>query len=564
MAAGTQFNAGAANLRKDGTLPDLTLFDFMLVNPYQTKRTKDEWNPLIDEAEAGDFAAVFDSLPGPWQATKTREDRIEFLNERSAGVHHGRDVFQFVQWQLEYGDAGLSSNIVAPLLGISGMAPNDTSKVKPRVIIADPADAERIARMHVRKDGNFEVVLFDGVISTTDNDSWRQQRAGLAEVFLPVSSLAQIMPVSLARAKLCAERLADSARGPDGAARPVDMSDFLLHEAQAQLQLALMGVPEEQMESTNTGIRAVFAGSPDTRPGTLADAAKELMNFARTDGNLALPSDGCPVRGPLFRALQTSEFTPTQDYGNMLLFLFAGHDTTGHTMTWLVFEMARNPEIQRALRAEMDAFFQFLGGRDPTYHDLGAGKLQLLDRCVTETLRLWPAVANGTFRQLQFADTIKGPGGSKVTLPKGTPVQIVNWSRHRNPALWGPDADEFNPHREFHEEEVARVGCPLAASSPQSERFSPFAHKPRNCLGRNFAQLEMRLILTNLFHKFEFSLASPFDQAVGAKLGPSPTEGEFRGVNRLGTMGPLDMQPHDHAGPRYALLMHATVRQQLA
>ena len=64
-------------------------------------------------------------------------------------------------------------------------------------------------------------------------------------------------------------------------------------------------------------------------------------------------------------------------------------------------------------------------------------ELPFLTRCVTETLRMWPAVVNGSFRQLQFDDTVKGPGGKQVELKKGTYVQIPAWPRHRNPKLWG-------------------------------------------------------------------------------------------------------------------------------
>merc|ERR1719217_1187773 len=100
-------------------------------------------------------------------------------------------------------------------------------------------------------------------------------------------------------------------------------------------------------------------------------------------------------------------------------------------MTWLLFELARHPDIQKKLHKETDAFFQSLDGRDPTYRDLGNGGLDLLDRCITETLRMWPAVANGTFRDLHFQDTVRADG-KEAELPKGTSVQIVNWSRHRN------------------------------------------------------------------------------------------------------------------------------------
>merc|ERR1719310_1306659 len=118
-------------------------------------------------------------------------------------------------------------------------------------------------------------------------------------------------------------------------------------------------------------------------------------------------------------------------------------------MTWLMLELARNPNIQRRAQAAVDAFFEELGGRDPTYRDLASEKLDFLDRCITETLRMWPAVPNGTFRQLQYADTVKGKNGESVMLPKGTPVMITNWQRHRNDALWGADVHRFNPYRDF-------------------------------------------------------------------------------------------------------------------
>jgi cytochrome P450 len=344
----------------------------------------------------------------------------------------------------------------------------------------------------------------------------------------------------------------------------VDMSDFLLHEAQAQLQLALLGAPEELMEATNAEIRAAFMGDVSQgRVGALGDAMRQLMELAKSSSTLGLPSDGCPVRGPLSRAVQTADLGPSAMYGNMLLILFAGHDTTGHTMTWLLFELARNPAIQARLHEEVDQFMKSLGGRDPTYRDLS--QLDLMDKCITETLRLWPAVASGTYRRLQFDDTVIGPGGKEVTLPRGTAVNIVNWNRHRNKALWGDDADHFNPLRDFKFQEMVKVGCPMAAVNPQSHRFSPFAFAPRNCLGRNFAQMEMRLIILNLLHKFDFALAPPYDSLMGKVIGASSNaEGEFRGINRI-TLGPMNMESwSEHSWgkrPLNALKMFPRARQ---
>mmetsp|Transcript_97259 Transcript_97259/g.153938 ORF Transcript_97259/g.153938 Transcript_97259/m.153938 type:complete len:453 (+) Transcript_97259:3-1361(+) len=418
----------------------------------------------------------------------------------------------------------------------SGTWRGDAPRLGCRAIIAHPEDAERIARLHVLKEPNFGGFL-DSVISTTDNKHWRDQRKHLVEAFLPISSLAQILPVSLSRAKECAARLGKLSE--IGSA--IDMSDFLLHEAQAQLQLALLGAPESLMNATNEKLRKTFMQHPVAETGPLSEAMKSLMKIVKEDETLALPTDGCPVRGPLSRALQIGGYAPSTDYGNMLIILFAGHDTTGHTMTWLLFELARNQEVQIQVQQEIDLFFSELGGCDPTYNDLS--RLEFLDRCITETLRMWPAVGNGTFRQLQFDEHVRGTCDSQVTLPKGTYVNIVNWSRHRNPELWGQDADTFNPYRDFAPMELAHVGCPMAATNPQSKRFSPFAHNPRSCLGKNFAQMEMRLILSYLLRRFSFTLAPPYDALQEARLSATGSDPDFfRAVNRGGTMGPLDLE----------------------
>lgn len=58
----------------------------------------------------------------------------------------------------------------------------------------------------------------------------------------------------------------------------------------------------------------------------------------------------------------------------------------GGGVSWLTFEMARNPDLQRRLQEEVDDTFASLNGRDMTYADLPA--MTFLTRCITETLRL--------------------------------------------------------------------------------------------------------------------------------------------------------------------------------
>jgi len=545
IQVGQEFVESVENLKKDGTPPKYTAFEVQGLNlNFQTREIQSErqLGEALKHAESMGSLALAESnaLPGPWREATTWKAKMEVLMKAEKANVQGWNVNLFAEWQCKYGDHGLSSNIVVPGFVQQGSGLETKAQLTSRVILADPSDAERIARIHTKKDGSFEGLLLDSVISTTDNEHWQRQRRELTEVFLPLSSLAKILPTSRDRAKACCHRLSE----PSATAAVVDMSDFLLHEAQAQLQLALLGLPESFMESTNQDIRRAFMIHPDAEPGKLSEAMRAIMQKGVEDHTFTLPTDVSAgekgvVCGPLMRAVQKSELGPTANYGNLLLILFAGHDTTGHAMTWLLFELARHPVFQRKLQLEVDAFFESLDGRDPEYEDLG--RLGFLDRCITETLRLWNSVPNGTFRQLQFDDTVMGNGGKLVKLPRGTFVQIVTWSRHRNPILWGPDADEFNPERNFQPCEIMRVGGPMGATNPQSHRFSPFVHTPRNCLGRNFAQMEMRLIIPYLLHEYEFALAPAYEHLLGKALGPTVSDADaFRGVNR-GTMGPLDL-----------------------
>jgi cytochrome P450 len=123
-----------------------------------------------------------------------------------------------------------------------------------------------------------------------------------------------------------------------------------------------------------------------------------------------------------------------------------------------------------------------------------------------------------------------------VSVPKGTQVQIQNWSRHRSTELWGADANDFNPDRDFQDRELWHDQG-FAAYNPHTDRFSPFTHPPRDCIGKNFAQMEMRVILLHLMKTFSFRPAPQLQKWLAEKGSLASTE---MGIN-LGTMGPRDV-----------------------
>jgi cytochrome P450 len=381
------------------------------------------------------------------------------------------------------------------------------------------------------------------------------------------------------------------------------MSEFYLNETQQQLHLALFGESNEDFdENLNASFRDSLGGPPSTPtyddrqqlyterkqtdgPDGTTSFLGHLNTFiAKNSGEFAAPTDLAAsgvdptsgvarnpdgsvadkkIRGPLSAVLaeklgggantfmegfdQLDEKTQKRlnsmtDFGNAFIFAFAGHDTTGHTLTWLTYELAKRPEMQQRMVDEVDSFWEKFGDRP-----IGTGEPNSVEfvefmkaspfmtKCITETLRLWPVVPNGTFRQLSHDDYVKGPGGERVKLPKGTFVQVTTVGRHRNSELWGDDVNEFNPDREWQDDELWHDQV-YAARNPHSPRFSPFTHTPRDCIGKNFAQMEMRTILTQLFKNFTFELSPDEKEGVTSSID--------RGMNN-GTMGPIDVDYAD-------------------
>mmetsp|Transcript_41143 Transcript_41143/g.87088 ORF Transcript_41143/g.87088 Transcript_41143/m.87088 type:complete len:578 (-) Transcript_41143:134-1867(-) len=506
--------------------------------PQQTRALKSAPGPgtslleSLDQMEDQSLSLEYDvaqHLGGPLKTGAKAKFEIvaEYVLANGRGTQH--TYWSHVQKHHCGGDP--SANFVLPIIM---MAPGEAPMITNQVMLAHPEDCERIAREHVKKHPNFSLTLCgQGVIATTDKGHWRQQRDSLISAFHPIASLKTVFATSVAkRAEKCVHKL----KGQIEEDRVVDMSDFLLHEALAQLMLGMMGLPEEFMDHTNKRFRQALATAP--ADDKFVRGLMETLVKLSGDPSYAAPEDvaaGRSLHGPLSRVIHTT--TPDEDsltkLGNAFIFAFAGHDTTGHTMTWLLYELAKNPDVQIRLQQEVDEFFVFLNGRSMEYGDLS--RLPFMTRCIMETLRLWPAVANGTFRQLEHDDWVHGLNGEKVRVPEGTYVQVINWLRHRNPKLWGPDAEVFNPDREFTPDEIWE-GRGFSARNPSTLRFSPFTFQPRDCMGKNFAQSEMRAILTQLLHHFTFELEDP------------SREEHQTGVN-FGTLGPRDFSRPAPAKP---------------
>ena len=174
--------------------------------------------------------------------------------------------------------------------------------------IGDPEDATRILQNHPKKSEMYGIAfLGDGVLSTRDNALWMEQRKHLQEAFLPNQALkAFVFPKSLERAEYASRvRMQELLKGKSGV---VEMNEFLLHEAMAQLQLALIGESEEDMERFNVPLRRAHENSlkvviepmeaaiarKSTARKTIIDYSKEVLSH-KPQGPLGQRLvDNCP------------------------------------------------------------------------------------------------------------------------------------------------------------------------------------------------------------------------------------------------------------------------------
>ncbi|KAJ7668018.1 cytochrome P450 [Mycena rosella] len=184
--------------------------------------------------------------------------------------------------------------------------------------------------------------------------------------------------------------------------------------------------------------------------------------------------------------------TDTQILDNV--FSLAGHETTTTTLTFTLWELARQPAIQDRLRAEVLSH-----GRNLSYDNIQ--KLKFLDATVKEGLRLHPASGQTERVPLQddlipLSTPVDGIGAT-LRIKKGQLIHIPFLSLNTSPHAWGPNASVFDPGRWLEESDPA--------SRPHGwSGLLSFLDGPRNCIGWRLAVLEMKIILATLIRSIVF------------------------------------------------------------
>ncbi|CRL07638.1 CLUMA_CG020602, isoform A [Clunio marinus] len=165
-------------------------------------------------------------------------------------------------------------------------------------------------------------------------------------------------------------------------------------------------------------------------------------------------------------------------------FMFEGHDTTSAAVSWCLFLIGSNLNIQEKALQEID---EVMGGdrdRAPTMKELN--EMKYLECCIKEALRLYPSVPL-IARHLKEDVMI-----DKYLIPAGTTAMIVTYQLHRNPEIF-KNPERYDPDRFLPENCIGR--------HPYS--YIPFSAGPRNCIGQKFAILEEKAIISSVLRKYK-------------------------------------------------------------
>ncbi|KAJ1273867.1 hypothetical protein BS78_05G017700 [Paspalum vaginatum] len=236
-----------------------------------------------------------------------------------------------------------------------------------------------------------------------------------------------------------------------------------------------------------------------------------ILNIAkRREHNSATSATNTDLRHSIVEgAKQAGSFgSCTRDdfiVSNCKSIYLAGHDTLAITASWCLMLLASHPEWQTRARAEVQDVCQ---GK-PLETDM-LRNLKTVTMVIQETLRLYPPTPFVT------REALNDMNFGSLSIPRGTNIRVRITLAHRDPAVWGPNADRFDP---------GRFAGGIAGACKQCHMYMPFGAGARTCVGQNMAMVELKVMLALLLSRFEFELSPNYVHSPAFKFTIEPRNG---------------------------------------
>ncbi|WP_329473564.1 cytochrome P450 [Streptomyces sp. NBC_01723] len=246
---------------------------------------------------------------------------------------------------------------------------------------------------------------------------------------------------------------------------------------------------------------------------TVDDLVRERRAAAGGEGDL------------LDRMLETTHpvtgerLSPENVRRQVITFLVAGHETTSGALSFALHYLAQHPDVAARVRDEVDRVW---GDTEaPGYEQVA--RLRYTRRVLDESLRLWPTAP--AFAREAREDTVLG---GAYPMRRGAWALVLTGMLHRDPDVWGPDAERFDPDR--FDAKAVRSRAP--------HTFKPFGTGARACIGRQFALHEATLVLGLLLRRYELRPEPGYRLRVTERLTLMPEGLRLRLERRTASGGP--------------------------
>jgi cytochrome P450 len=175
-------------------------------------------------------------------------------------------------------------------------------------------------------------------------------------------------------------------------------------------------------------------------------------------------------------------------------FYLAGHETTSIAISWSIWLLSQHDDVLAKLRAELKQHRIWTDVKNPpTYEQLL--QCSYLEAVIKESLRLYPPATVSRYTP-DLDQTFKGYsiGGAELV--------ISPYVTHRHPSLW-KEPDSFRPER-FLDGSEESLG----------DKYLPFLRGPRDCIGKYFAYLELKLAVSSLIMRYDSKCVDPNETIV--------------------------------------------------
>ncbi len=371
-------------------------------------------------------------------------------------------------------------------------------------LVSHPDDVEHVLRTNVKNypKGFIADVLRPGLgegLLTSEGELWLRQRRLMQPAFHRRQVATFVHTITDATSKLlaCWEAFARSRQSFDVAAEMNNLTLEIVSRTLFGLDVSGEAGPVRQAlaithDHTNYRFTHPFSPPPwipTPRNRRSAAALRRLDGIVHKiiDVRRRSPDEHNDLLARLLAARDAETGAAMSDKqlrDEVLTILLAGHDTTSNALAWLFYLLTQHPEVEGKLHAEVTAVLQ---EKAPTFDDLP--RLRYTRMVIDEALRLYPP-AWATARQAKEADEIR-----EYAIPARSPVVISQYVTHRHPAFWEAP-DTFDPERFSPERSMGR----------HTFAYFPFSGGPRQCIGKDFALIEMQIILAMVVQRYRLAL----------------------------------------------------------